>query len=177
MPEPGPITRETLSGPLAIPSTSEDVIDALVYPRVLGYEIQDVLGRGGMGVVYKACQLSLNRPVALKMLLAGAHAAAAAQARFQREAEAIARLTHPNVVRIYEVGTHAGVPFFSMELVEGGTHADRLREGPLRPRAAAAVFSPDSRLLASVGFESLTRPVLRVWDDRPLPTGGTGPSR
>src|SRR5438874_853175 len=98
-----------------------------------------------MGVVYRARQLSLDRPVALKMLLSGAHADESARARFQREAEAAARMTHPNVVRIYEVGTHEGLPFFSMELIEGETLADRLREGPLNPRAAAQLIETLAR--------------------------------
>src|SRR5262249_40656201 len=68
-----------------------------------------------------------------------------ARVRFQREAEAAARLAHPNVVRIYEVGTHDGWPFFSMELIEGGTLADRLHEGPLSPRAAAELVGTLAR--------------------------------
>ena len=79
------------------------------------------LGRGGMGVVYKARQLELNRLVALKMILAGAHAASSDLARFLAEAEAVAQLQHPNIVQVYEVGSHGGLPFFSLEYVDGGT--------------------------------------------------------
>jgi serine/threonine protein kinase len=107
--------------------------------RVLvpGYEILAELGRGGMGVVYKARETSLKRVVALKMILAGAHAGAADLARFRSEVEAVARLHNPNIVQIYSVNEHEGFPFCALEYVDGGTLTHKLRAGPLPPRAAA----------------------------------------
>src|SRR5437588_93851 len=80
-----------------------------------GYAILGELGRGGMGVVYKAFQIGLNRTVALKMILAGAHADAKSLSRFRAEAEAVARLQHPHIVQVYDIGEQNGLPFFSLE--------------------------------------------------------------
>jgi eukaryotic-like serine/threonine-protein kinase len=110
-------------------------------PRQLpGYEVQAMLGRGGMGVVYKARHLRLNRIVALKMLLTGAYAGPRERARFQREAEAVASLHHPNIVEIYDVGDGEGFPFFTMELLEGGSLAQALSGTPQPARQAAALL-------------------------------------
>ncbi|HEX8915953.1 MAG TPA: serine/threonine-protein kinase, partial [Humisphaera sp.] len=106
-------------------------------PAVPGYEVEGVLGRGGMGVVYRARHLGLRRSVALKMLLAGSYAGAAERARFLREARAVAALRHPHVVQVYDVGEHDGRPYFTMELADGGTLAEQLAGVP-QPAARAA---------------------------------------
>jgi serine/threonine-protein kinase len=107
-------------------------------PRVEGYDVEAVIGRGGMGVVYRARHRKLNRLVALKTILAGVYASPLERARFQREAEAVAALRHPNVVQVYDSGEAGGSPYFTMELVEGGTLADRLTGTPLPPSAATS---------------------------------------
>jgi WD40 repeat protein/tRNA A-37 threonylcarbamoyl transferase component Bud32 len=106
-------------------------------PAIPGYEVLAVLGRGGMGVVYKARQTALHRLVALKMILAGGHAADEDQRRFLAEAEAVAALQHPNVVQLYEFGRHDGLPYLTLEFVPGGSLADKLQDPPLPPREAA----------------------------------------
>jgi tetratricopeptide (TPR) repeat protein len=123
-------------------ATLHDAAGPLVQgPRRLGnYEILNEIGRGGMGVVYRARQLSLNRIVALKMILAGEFAAPADQARFQREAEASAQLQHPNIVQTFEVGAVGRRPFLSMEFVEGTSLERQLAVSPMNGRSAAALI-------------------------------------
>jgi serine/threonine-protein kinase len=110
-------------------------------PRIPGYQVEAVLGRGGMGIVYQARHLRLNRLVALKMLLGGDCADPHEQARFQREAEAVAGLRHENIVRVYDVGDHDGRPYFTMELIEGGSLAQSLTGKPAGTRYAAALVA------------------------------------
>lgn len=109
------------------------------------FEVLEELGRGGMGVVYKAQQKGLNRLVALKMILAGGHAGEELLARFQTEAEAVAKLQHPNIVQIYEIGQHDGRPFFALEFVDGGTLHDRLAGTPMPSREAAELIEQLAR--------------------------------
>jgi serine/threonine-protein kinase len=110
-------------------------------PRIPGYEVEGVLGRGGMGIVYRARHLRLKRLVALKMSLACADCEPRERERLQREAEAVAGLRHENIVRVYDVGDHDGRPYFTMEFVEGGSLAQKLAGTPQPARPAAALVA------------------------------------
>ncbi len=109
------------------------------------FELLEELGRGGMGVVYKAYQKSLNRVVALKMILRGEHATPEDLARFRVEAQAAATLRHPNIVPVHAAGDHDGQAYFSMSYVEGETLTALLSRGPLRGREAAALLATIAR--------------------------------
>jgi eukaryotic-like serine/threonine-protein kinase len=109
------------------------------------YELIRELARGGMGVVYKARQVSLNRFIALKMILAGRFASEADVQRFRLEAESAARLDHPNIVPIYEVGEHQGQHYFTMKLVDGGSLAREVPRLVGDPRASARLVATVAR--------------------------------
>ncbi|MBA4187402.1 MAG: hypothetical protein C0467_05215 [Planctomycetaceae bacterium] len=123
-----------------------ETVHAIV-PLVSGYEILSELGRGGMGVVYRARNVRLGHEVALKMILAGSAAGTQELARFQLEAVAVARLKHPGIVHLHEFGEHEGKPFFSLEFVEGGSLAGRLKSGPLPAREAATLVEKTARAM------------------------------
>jgi serine/threonine protein kinase len=129
------------------PPKEESQADLAALPQMAGYELLSVLGRGGMGVVYQARQAKLNRVVALKMIVAGAHANPAELKRFRTEAEAIARLQHPNIVQIYEVGEQDGLPFFSLEYCAGGSLAKKLAGTPLPATEAAQLVETLARAM------------------------------
>src|SRR6266478_1335410 len=123
---------------------SDDAVPPLqgtVLPQVPGYEVQAVVGRGGMGIVFRAKHLRLNRVVALKMLLVGACATPQERARFQREAEAVAKLHHPNIVQVHDVGDSDGRLYFTMELLDGGSLAQGLAGTPQPARQVAALVA------------------------------------
>ncbi len=109
--------------------------------RYLGdYELLEEVSRGGMGIVYKARQTSLQRSVAVKMIVDDRLPSAEDRQRFRVEAEAVASLDHPGILPLYEVGEHEGRQYFSMKLVEGGSLGQRLNNGPLSPRDAAIML-------------------------------------
>jgi tRNA A-37 threonylcarbamoyl transferase component Bud32 len=108
-------------------------------PEVPGYEILEEIGRGGMGVVYKARHVQLDRLVALKMILRGGHAAEEDLQRFRSEAKAVAQLAHPNIVQIHEIGEQEGDPYIALEFVEGGGLHQQLAREPITAQAAAVL--------------------------------------
>jgi outer membrane protein assembly factor BamB len=124
-------------------------------PQVPGYEVLDRLGEGGMGVVYRARQAGLDREVALKMILAGSHAGEQDLERFLAEARAIARLRHPNIVQIHEVGEHEGKPYFSLEFCAGGSLDRKLAGTPLPPREAAVLVAVLARATQAAHYAGI----------------------
>lgn len=113
--------------------------EGATFPSVPRHRIEAVIGRGGMGIVYRALNLPLNRVVALKTLRTGVYATAAERARFIREGQALASLRHPHVVPVHEAADHAGQPYFTMELVEGGSLSTKLAGAPLPAMEAARI--------------------------------------
>jgi hypothetical protein len=142
----------TIGAPLypdaASPGDAPPEVAGRALPAIAGYEILGVLGRGGMGVVYRAREVHLNRPCALKMILAGAHATPEAAVRFRSEAQAIAQLQHPNIVQIHRVGEADGLPFFELEYVEGGSLDQRLDGTPWPAGRTAGLVEVLARAVA-----------------------------
>ena len=120
-----------------------------VLQQVPGYEILGELGRGGMGVVYKARHLQLNRIVALKMVLAGGHAGSQERSRFLAEAEAVAALQHPNIVQVFDFGQHDGLPYMALEYVNGGSLARPAARRLAEPQEAAWLVEQLARGMAA----------------------------
>ncbi len=110
-------------------------------PRIPGYDVEALVGHGGMGVIYRARHHQLNRMVAVKMLITGSYAAPHERARFQREAKAVASLRHANIVQVHDVGEHEGWPYFTMELLEGGSLARALAGTPQPAQQSAATLA------------------------------------
>src|SRR5262245_35657517 len=139
---PAPTIQDSSTASLnqiAVGSGTEE--QARILKRIGSYEILDEIGRGGMGVVYKAQDPRLKRTVALKVIIAGGHAGEVELARFQTEAESGARLKHHNFVQIYEVGSDEGLPFLALEYCAGGSLEDRIADSPLTARDSAELVA------------------------------------
>jgi serine/threonine-protein kinase len=143
------MVASAVAGPTDEPQQHEFTQDGTPQPpqKLADYELREELGRGGMGVVYRAWQSSLQREVAVKLILRGALASTDDLARFQAEAEAAGRLQHPHIVPIYEVASHEGQCFFSMQLVDGVTLAEKLVDGPLPAREAVELMATVARAI------------------------------
>jgi WD40 repeat protein len=140
--------EESLSTGQGPPAQADQAANAPgPFPEIPGYDMLDELGRGGMGVVYRARQRRAQRLVALKMILAGGHAGPEAAARFAVEVEAVARLQHPHIVQIYDVGEHDGRPYFALEYVDGGSLEKKLTGTPQPARAAAEMVETLARAM------------------------------
>ena len=124
-------------------------------PEIEGYEVLEEIGRGAAGVVYRARHRQLNRLVALKLIVAGPHLSSEARLRFRREAEAVARLQHPNIIQIFDVGEHAGYPYLALELVEGTNLARWLKGSPRPAREAAQITAILARAVESAHHEGV----------------------
>jgi tetratricopeptide (TPR) repeat protein len=143
------VTRQEAVDPHATRFTgaTEDGAEDITGVRLRGLKVLGVLGRGGMGVVYKAQHLTLQRLVAVKMILGGSHAGPQERARVRTEAEAIARLQHPNIVQIYDIGEQAGLPYLTLEFCPGGSLAATIDRALPEPREAARLVEKLARAM------------------------------
>jgi serine/threonine protein kinase/WD40 repeat protein len=139
-----PVAEAVAAHPITRPTSHEPMT------TFCGYEILGMLGSGGMGVVYKARQISLKRVVALKMLSTGTATTAEELRRFRMEAESLAQLHHPNIVQVFDQGEQEGRPYFAMEYVNGPSLADILEKGPQDPRASAHMIETLARTMQTV---------------------------
>ena len=140
-------TDVTAQYPALDPGAGEPPLLAAALATIGDCELLEELGRGGMGVVYRAWQLGLGRIVALKVLLNASTASAIDVARFRAEASSAAQLDHPHIVPVYGVGDHEGQPYFIMRLIDGRSLARFLADGPIAPREAASLLAPIARAL------------------------------
>jgi hypothetical protein len=186
-PAPGDVTQAQ-DGPPASPAPPTRL------PQLPRYDVQGELGRGGMGVVYKAHDRRLNRPVAIKMILGGVAAGSGAATRFLEEAHALAALNHPHVIGVFDFGEHQGLPYFVMEFCPGGSLRAKAKDRPLPAREAAVLveqlargvqaaharnllhrdLKPDNVLFAADGTPRITDFGLAKRFDDPEPGNGVG---
>jgi serine/threonine protein kinase len=151
-------TGQAVSGSFSAIQKQETTSGAMkkdAFPEVPGFQIMGVLGKGGMGIVYKARQTKLNRLVALKMILSGELAGEQELARFRLEAEAVARLQHPHIVQIHEIGEASTGPYFSLEYVEGGSLDKKINGTPLPARQAAQLVRTLARAMHAAHEQSI----------------------
>jgi serine/threonine-protein kinase len=139
--------RRRLQALLALPSGPGGDRAAPPLPEIPGHEVLGRIGRGGMGIVYRARDVRLGRVVALKTLAEARYATGEQVERFLDEARAVARLQHPNIVGIHAIGEHEGQPYLSLEYVDGDSLARRLADGPMAPRAAAELIETLARAI------------------------------
>jgi tRNA A-37 threonylcarbamoyl transferase component Bud32 len=166
--------RQRLNAVLDLPTEtrSAPATETASLPVIDGYEMGELLGRGGMGLVFKARQQALKRYVALKIILSGAHAGADERGRFRTEALAVARLHHPGIVQIYEVGEQAGCPYLVLELVSGGSLAAQLQGTPMPPRRAAQLLLDLARALQHAHEQGIVHRDLKPANVLLTETGG-----
>ncbi len=160
-----------------VQDTNNVIVRTPGMPEIPGYEIIAEIGRGGMGVVFKARQLDLNRPVAIKMILGEGYERPEQLARFKLEAEMAARIHHQNVVQVYDSGTCAGRPYLVLEWVDGGTLSTYLKSKPQSARAAARTVSLLARAVHATHCVGIVHRDLKPGNVLVAPTAAATSSR